>query len=175
MPYLTKLASVQNILIESDHFDEKVIEADVSLREFIAGFLGYYPFWIKALYNIRAIFVRLLGMKQDNMTMPRLTPETIPFTAGEMATFFEVAEGTDESVWIAKAIDEHLTAYVIIAVDPLRNGLNRFYVGTIVHYHKWTGPVYFNIIRPFHHIVVQSMMKSGTRYKQKPAFATGKK
>lgn len=171
MTYLTTLPAIQKILIDSDHFDEKMIESDVTLREFIAGFLGYHPAWIKALYGIRAVFVRFLGMKQGNVPISRLTPETISFTAGDMATFFKIAEGTNETVWIAKAVDDHLTGYVIIAVEPLTNGLNRFHIGTIVHYHKWTGPVYFNIIRPFHHIVVQSMMKAGAQYKQTPVFA----
>jgi hypothetical protein len=50
-----------------------------------------------------------------------------------------------------------------VVVEPLTMG-NRFLVVTIVHYRHWTGPVYFNVIRPFHHIVVWQMMKAGARY-----------
>lgn len=164
MPYLTHLPTIQRLLDGADHFDEKVIESDVNLREFIAGSLSYYPFWIKALYGIRAVFVRFLGMKQPHMKLSLPTPETVSFTEGEMVTFFKVAEGTSETVWIIEAVDKHLTAYLVIAIEPLSNGLNRFYVGTIVHYHKWSGPVYFNVIRPFHHIVVKSMMQAGAQY-----------
>jgi len=32
-----------------------------------------------------------------------------------------------------------------------------------VHYRSWAGPVYFNTIRPFHHIVVGSMMKHASK------------
>jgi hypothetical protein len=116
------------------------------------------------MYGIRAIFVRFLGMKQAYSPVPKLSPETVSFTPGERATFFTVAEGTTESLWISEVIDEHLSANLVVAVEALSNGKNRFHVGTIVRYNKWTGPVYFNVIRPFHHIVVQSMMNAGARY-----------
>ena len=38
---------------------------------------------------------------------------------------------------------------------------NRYYVVTAVNYKHWTGPVYFNLIRPFHHLVVSRMAKHG--------------
>jgi len=41
------------------------------------------------------------------------------------------------------------------------NGLIRYYIVTIVHYLHWTGPVYFNLIRPFHHLVVARMARAG--------------
>jgi hypothetical protein len=69
MTYLSNLPAVQNLLQGADHFDAKVIEGNVTLCEFIAGTLSYYPWWIKGLYGIRARFVRLLGMQQEYMAM----------------------------------------------------------------------------------------------------------
>jgi hypothetical protein len=37
----------------------------------------------------------------------------------------------------------------------------RFHVVTIVHYNNLAGPVYFNVIRPFHHLVVKQMARRG--------------
>lgn len=164
MNYLKKIESVQALLHENDHFDVKTIEGDASLREFITGMFSYYPAWIKGLYAIRWGFVRLLGMKQETMPAPSLTPETIPFTKGEWATFFQVHDAEENNYWIATASDKHLDAYILIARETLENGEIRFHVGTIVHYNNMAGPVYFNVIRPFHHIVVSSMMKAGINY-----------
>jgi hypothetical protein len=47
--------------------------------------------------------------------------------------------------------------------EPLANDLIRYYIVTIVHYLHWTGPVYFNLIRPFHHLVVARMARAGAR------------
>lgn len=164
MSYLQNIESVQSLLHDNDHFDVKTIEGNVSLREFIAGMFTYHPAWIKALYTIRFFFVRLLGMTQETMPAPHLTPETIPFTKGEWATFFQVHDAEENSYWIATASDKHLDAYIIVASEALENGKIRFHVGTIVHYNNPAGPIYFNVIRPFHHIVVSRMMKAGASY-----------
>jgi len=164
MIYLSNIDSIQSLLKDNDHFDVKTIDGDVTLRQFIAGSLSYYPGWIKALYAIRRGFVRLLGMTQETMPAPRLTPENVPFTKGEMATFFQVYEAEENAYWIAGASDKHLDAYLAVAAETLSNGKTRFHVGTIVHYNNVAGPIYFNVIRPFHHIVVSSMIKAGVNY-----------
>lgn len=165
MSYLHTLPELAPFLAGADYYDEKQIEGTVTLREFLTGFLTHYPLWIKVLYGIRALFVRLLGMRQPRMSLPpRLTPADISFVPGERATIFKVKGGQEGRFWIAGADDTHLSADVLIAVEPLANGRNRFHVGTVVHYHARTGPIYMNVIRPFHHIVVQSMMNAGVRF-----------
>lgn len=158
------LAAAQPLLANAHHIDEKTIEGRVTLREFLAGMLSYYPGWIRFLYHVRAGFVRLLGMRQEKMpAMPHLRPEDIVFTPGVRETIFTVEAAQEDAYWIAFARDSHLTAYLSVSVEALEDGRNRFHVTTVVHYHNWAGPVYFNVIRPFHHVVVQSMMRAGVR------------
>lgn len=64
---------------------------------------------------------------------------------------------------VAEVIDDHLTAHLGVASEPLAGGMTRFHVLTIVHYHNWAGPVYFNVIRPFHHLVVGGMAQAGVK------------
>lgn len=165
MTYLQTMTVTQTYLKESDYLDFKSIEGDVSLREFLAGFLSYYPAWIKALYGIRWGFVRLLGMKQTKANVALVVkPEDISFKAGEQGTIFIVKEAVEDEYWVAGATEKHLTADLMIAREVLPDGRARFHVGTVVHYHHWTGPVYFTFVRPFHHLVVKSMMRSGINY-----------
>jgi hypothetical protein len=56
--------------------------------------------------------------------------------------------------------DKHLSAYFGVVNEKLDREHSRFHVFTTVRYLHWTGPVYFNLIRPFHHLVVSRMMKS---------------
>jgi hypothetical protein len=162
MSYLLQFSNVSQLQRRADHFDAKTIEGEANLREFLAGMLSYSPIWVKALYGIRWGFVRLLGMKQESIPKaPALRPEDIPFEAGKWATFFQVEAAEEEKFWIASATDKHLSAYLLVAAERLNPKQQRFHVGTIVHYHHWTGPVYFNVIRPFHHLVVSSMMRAG--------------
>lgn len=142
----------------ADHIDIKSFEGEATLREFIARALSYSPGWMRFLYGVRGVFVRLLGMKQESAPQnSRIKPEDVSFTPGEMATFFKVDAAQEDYYWVACAAESHLTAYISIVMEPLTETRNRFYIVTIVHYNRWTGPVYFNVIRPFHHLVVNRM------------------
>ena len=162
--YFEAVPGLPALLERANHVDVKTVESEASLREFLAGMFAYYPRWMKALYAVRWGFVRLLGMKQEGVPATvRLAPEDVPMTAGHKMAFFDVEMAAEEQYWFASAAEAHLTAYLGVVVEPLagQNGRRRFHVLTIVHYNKWTGPVYFNVIRPFHHLVVRQMMLAG--------------
>lgn len=152
------------ILSDADHVDLKTTISGVPLREFVAGFFSYNPVWIKALYRVRQGFVRTLGMRQTVIPRTeRLQAADIPMQPGAHLAFFTVVDAADEHYWIAAADDAHLTAYLALLVEPINIQYRRFHVVTIVRYNNWAGPVYFNVIRPFHHLVVGSMMRAGAR------------
>ena len=158
----TAVPNLPQLLETADHVDVKTIIGDVSLRQFIAGMLSYSPGWLKFLYGVRWFFVRLLGMKQEGVPGGlKMTPENVSFVTGAPATFFTVQMAEEHHYWFAAASESHLTAHLGVVVETGQP--NRFHVLTIVHYHRWTGPVYFNVIRPFHHIVVRQMMKAGVQ------------
>lgn len=150
------------LFANADHIDVKTIEGEASLREFIAGCINYNPAWVKFLYSIRMVFVRFLGMKQEGIPQgPRIKPEDISFKTGDKLGFFTVENGEEERYFIASAKESHLAAYLGMVAEQITDDHKRFYIVTIVHYNRWTGPVYFNVIRPFHHIVVNKMMQAG--------------
>jgi hypothetical protein len=142
----------------ADHVDVKTVESEASLRGFIAGLFSYQPGWVTALYGVRKVFVRVLGMKQEGMPQAlRLRPEDVPMTQGSAATFFTVRHAEEERVWVAGVADSHLEALLAIVPEPASGPRRRFHVVTVVRYRNWAGPVYFNVIRPFHHLVVGRM------------------
>ncbi|MCY1016680.1 DUF2867 domain-containing protein [Pyxidicoccus sp. MSG2] len=146
----------------ADHVDVKTVESEATLREFLAGLMSYQPAWVTALYGVRAVFVRLLGMRQHGLPRPQhLRPEDIPMTPGSAAAFFTVRHAEEEHVWVVAVADKHLEATLAVVVEPEPTGgpRRRFHVVTLVHYRNWAGPVYFNVIRPFHHLVVGGMAR----------------
>ncbi len=83
--------------------------------------------------------------------------------------FFTVRMVKEEQYWIAEAKYTHLSALLGVVVEPLPDQQQkRFHVMTIVSYHNWTGLVYFNTIRPFHHLVVGRMAMAGVRPSRPP-------
>ena len=112
------------------------------------------------------MLVRTLGLERHPKPdgRPSIGPQALPFTPGEKALFFTVRSAREETYWVAQTPpDKHLTAYLGVVAERLATGSTRFHVFTAVRYQHWTGPVYFNLIRPFHHLVVRCMMKAGAR------------
>lgn len=148
----------------ADHIDVKTFEGEVDLRTFLANMLSYNPSWIRFLYRVRWLFVRMLGMEQTGVPQTkRIRPEELSFTPCAKAGFFEVKAAVEDHFYVAGATESHLTAYLGVVREPLYETASRYYVITIVHYHRWTGPVYFNVIRPFHHLVVNRMGQAGVK------------
>ena len=149
---------------DMDYADIKTITADVSLRQFIAGMLAYHPWWMAMLFRLREILVALLGLvKHDLPDRPAMqSADAISFTPGDSALFFIVREAEEDRFWVAESPpDNHLAAYFGVVAQRLGKGMSRFSVFTTVRYLHWTGPVYFNLIRPFHHLVVARMVHAG--------------
>lgn len=145
------------LLRGASHVDVVTLAGDRPLREFIAAMMAYEPRWIRLLYRIRRVFVRLIGLRQEGTPVaPRWTPAQVPMSAGEAASFFRVCAAEEERYWAVDHRERHLKAALCVVREE-----NHYSVVTIVHYLHWTGPVYFNVIRPFHHVVVRSMVRAG--------------
>lgn len=152
------------LLTGADHVDVKSTEADLTLREFVSGALGWQPGWIRMLFRARVVFARLLRLRNPRVPAgPPLRPEEIPFSPGGKVRFFTVVGAAEDRYIVLEAADSHLTGYLAVVAEPLAHGRTRFHNITIVKYHRWTGPLYFNVIRPFHHLIVRSMANAGAR------------
>jgi hypothetical protein len=168
LAYIRRLPELASLLEHSDHVDVKTVIGSVDLRTFLANMFSYQPDWVTALYGVRAIFVRFLGMHQTGTLHRRrsqsLKPENIPMQEGQRVAFFKVRMAREEHYWIAEAKDKHLDALLGVVVEPLPDQQQKlFHVLTVVYYRNWAGPVYFNVIRPFHHLVIGSMAMAGVR------------
>ena len=161
-----KFEEVKPYFKNADYKDVKTIEANIELRQFIASMLSYYPLWLKLLYRIRGVLVRVIGLGKQIISdeLFTLSADDISFSAGENVLFFIVSAGEESRFWIAESPDDkHLKAYFGIIVEPSKDVLKRFYIFTTVFYKHWTGPLYFNLIRPFHHLVVSQMIRAGIK------------
>ena len=166
MNTIGQIPQIAQLLEGSNYVDVKTIVGQTSLRQFIASMLSYYPGWLIFLYRIRTILVKLLGLVQHPApeTPPELDPPDVSFVVGEAVTFFTVRLAEENHYWVGETPeDKHLSAYFGVVVEPIEDHRKRFHVVTSVYYKHWTGPVYFNLIRPFHHLVVDRMMRAGIR------------
>jgi len=160
---LSHVASLVEFMKNSDHIDIKSADGTVTLLEFVAGVLSYQPGWMRMLWRVRVWLLKSLGQgDQEIPDKKRFTDESIPVIPGQKADFFTVVESDSETFWVAEGKEKHLDAIIGIVTEKLdgETGKQRFHVVTVVKYNNSAGPIYFNIIRPFHHVVVQCAMKS---------------
>ena len=161
---LQGIHALQRYVDGADVIDVKRVEGRNELRTMLAAMLSYYPWWVVRLYRLRKLLVGLLGLAQQAapVRQPALKPEDVAFTPGAAVTFFTVRAAKEGRYWIAETPpDKHLRSYFGVVSDPIDGSRRRFTVITTVFYKHWTGPVYFNLIRPFHHLVVASMARHG--------------
>ena len=155
-------------LAGADHVDVKTVEGTAGLRAFLAAMLGTDPAWLRGLFILRGGLARIMGLTQPPRT-PVAAPQDLDLSPGASLRFFTTLDCDGETYWIGEAVDRHLSAVLAVereALDKTAPGMNgpaRFRVTTAVRYRHWTGPVYFNLIRPFHHLVVARMARAGAR------------
>jgi hypothetical protein len=167
MENIPKFSELERYFEKADFTDVKVFEGDTTIRKFIASMLSYYPWWIVQLYRLRKLFVWILGLvkHEEPKELPNLQADDISFTPGDNASFFIVRSAKEDLYWVSETPDDrHLQAYFGVIKEPVSKSINRFYVVTTVFYKHWTGPIYFNLIRPFHHLVVSRMGQYGLRH-----------
>ncbi|MEU4606534.1 DUF2867 domain-containing protein [Kribbella sp. NPDC023972] len=163
MPTRTDLPELDDLLPTVDVVDVKTVRGPVSLREFTAGALGYAPLWIKGLFAVRMVVAQVLRL--DTTGIPasrRLRPETVSFTPGDSASFFTVVRGEEDHYLLLEVTDNHLIAWLALITDSAQPS-SEFKVVTLVRYLRPAGRFYYNLIRPFHHLVVKSMGLAGAR------------
>ncbi|WP_329482487.1 DUF2867 domain-containing protein [Kribbella sp. NBC_01484] len=159
MPTRTDLPELDDLLPIVDVIDVKTARGAVSLREFTAGALGHGPLWIKALFGVRILLAWALRLETAVPDSFRLRPETVSFTPGDPASFFTVVRGEEDHYLLLKVSDNHLVAWLAIITDNGRPA--EFKVVTLVKYLRPVGRFYYNLIRPFHHLVLLSMCRAG--------------
>lgn len=164
MKTVQAIPELADLLSGADHIDAKTAESQASLREFVAGAMSWQPGWMRALFRARTVLARMLRLREPDIPLGGpLRPEEIPFTPGDKIAFFTVTDAAEDRYLILEAADNHLTCWLAIVTEPSTTGHARFEMVTVVKYHRWTGPLYFNIIRPFHHLLVASMTNAGAR------------
>lgn len=175
MNFTVDIPEIAPLFEGSNYIDIKTIEGKTSLRRFVASMLSYYPWWIVLLYRIRSALVKILGLVAHEApeVLPSLQPDDVSFVVGDVVTFFTVRLAKEEHYWVSETPqDKHLKAFLGVVVEPIAENRKRFHVATIVHYKHWTGPLYFNLIRPFHHLVVSRMMRAGLTCRPSPLMAS---
>ncbi|OYU87468.1 MAG: hypothetical protein CFE29_23975 [Bradyrhizobiaceae bacterium PARB1] len=132
----------------ADAFSITTDTTTLTAREAAERMLGRSPWWVDALLKLRDAIVTPLGLK---------TAKSARHADVVKVGFFPLLSETPQRL-VAGFNDSHLDFRVVIDVEPAGTG-QRVTATTIVLMHNWIGRTYLAIIKPFHRMVVRSMLK----------------
>lgn len=100
-----------------------------------------FPTWIDWLLKLRNTIVKPLGLD----TTSRFSDSVCERNANEI-------------IWGMP--DKHLNFHVSMWCGEHRDGKQELRITTVVKYNNWFGRLYFFAVRPFHRIIIRSLLNS---------------
>jgi hypothetical protein len=136
----------------ADAFSITTETTDLTARDAATRMLSHSPPWVDALMRLRDLIVAPFGLK---------TAQSAHHANVDKVGFFPVLSETPQRL-IAGFNDNHLDFRVVVDVAADGTG-QRVTATTVVLMHNWLGRIYLTVIKPFHRMVVRSMLRQVTR------------
>ncbi|MGF1638030.1 MAG: DUF2867 domain-containing protein [Cyclobacteriaceae bacterium] len=136
--------------------EDKFDSVDIGKAFFSGG-----PKWVGKLFILRNKIVSIFGLKTsgDNVSREKQL-ENFKCEPGEQLGLFKVFDKTANEVILGED-DKHLNFRVSLFLDQLNTDTltKDLTVSTTVEFNNWFGRLYFLPVRPFHKLIVPSMLK----------------
>jgi hypothetical protein len=138
-----------------DYFDSFVVEIsshpDFTVDEAVTSVFSL-PEWVTSLLKLRNIIVKPFGLETDGKTSK---PDAY-YSIGSKAIYFTVINRNDSEIVMAED-DKHLNFRTSVLVYKNAAETN-IQLTTIVHYNNSLGKVYFFFVKPFHRLIMRSLL-----------------
>jgi len=132
-------------------YTEKKITPD----DIMVSFWTDFPCWINALFKLRNMLVKFVGLKSAENDNVKELEKCI--RTGKTYNFASVpAKNGKETVLLLT--DKHLDTYMSVHVES-KEKHKTISVITLVNFNNRLGRIYFFVIRPFHGAIVKNMLK----------------
>lgn len=153
----------------ADSFKSEVIDSDNKLTPTVAAkaLFSSSPQWIGHLLNIRNRLVSVFGLKTGGKHFDLGTlMDNFKGEEGDHLALFKVYNTTDNELIMGEN-DRHLDFRVSLLLDRIDDLRQNLTISTTVVYNNWFGRIYFFFIKPFHKLIVPTMLKGIVREVEK--------
>jgi len=141
----------------SESFEMSGTEPTIS--DVAKAFFSASPKWIDFLFQIRNNLVKLLGLKTGGSLPDRnLLIKNFKGLPGESMGLFKVFERGEHELILGED-DKHLDFRVSLFLQMHEPEQYSLTISTLVKFHNIFGRIYFFPVKPFHHAIVQAMLK----------------
>ncbi len=135
---------------------------DITTTRIGKSFFCSGPKWVENLFALRNKIVKLFGLKTSGKTANRQTMiDNFKGEKGEQIGLFKVFEKTNDEIIIGED-DKHLNFRVSLFIDQqsVDKSSKKLIISTTVKFNNWFGRLYFLPVRPFHCLIVPTMLKA---------------
>lgn len=138
-----------------DDVGNKSTSADIGKAFFSCG-----PKWVGHLFTLRNKIVSLFGLKTSGEISDREKKlENFNCEPGEQLDLFKVFAKTENEVVLGED-DSHLNFRISLLLQQKNESHRKdLIISTTVEFNNWFGRLYFLPVRPFHKMIVPSMLK----------------
>lgn len=146
-----------------DSYSAKVSLQNIQSIDVVKAFFQSSPKWIDQLFQLRNRIVRIFGLKTGDEPHSRQELlDNFNGQPGEVLGLFRVYQAQEQEMILGED-DRHLNFKISFHVlhdgsSNLRGSVITF--TTIVEFNNVFGRFYFWVIKPFHKIIVSSMLRS---------------
>jgi len=145
--------SFQGVLTDNEN---RFTSVDIGKAFFSSG-----PKWVGKLFSLRNKIVSIFGLKTSgNIDDRKNQIDNFKCEEGEQLGLFKVFKRTENEVILGED-DKHLNFRVSLFVEQQLNNPQKkdLTISTTVEFNNWFGRLYFLPVRPFHKLIVPSMLK----------------
>lgn len=127
----------------------------VTIEQTGSAFLSSAPRWVEQMLLFRDNLVRLFGLK---VSQPA-SREQMQIAPGEKAGPFIILDKNKKELILGQD-DKHLNFWVSLYLQSSENTPQLLLCTTLVHYNNIWGRLYFFFVKPFHRLIVPSLIKN---------------
>jgi hypothetical protein len=112
------------------------------------------PEWVNKLLKLRNFIVKGFGLKTGDTKEMIIEPY---YSIGSKAVYFTVLDRNENEIVMAEN-DKHLNFRTSVMVEK-DTASSIIYLSTIVQFNNFFGRLYFLPVKPFHRIIIKSLLK----------------
>ena len=138
-----------------DCYSFSISNNTMSIQELYVAIFSSAPKWVEGLMRFRNWLVKFFGLKTEMKKAP-----DAEFQVGDKVGIFTIFNILENEI-IAGEDDRHLNFRVSILREITET--TQISVATLVHYNNRFGRFYMSIVKPFHRLVVKSLIKKAIK------------
>jgi len=117
------------------------------------------PKWVEVLFSLRNKTVSIFGLKTTGKSENiEKQLESFKCNPGDQLGLFKVFFKNENEIILGED-DKHLNFRVSIFVNDSEKGTKTLTISTTVSFNNWFGKLYFFPVRPFHKLIVPTILK----------------